>query len=131
VAKKHNLPFDKVGGTLVLNRRLLTSNAFTELKPTDKVLITLLQLHWRNDKPVSYGVREAAKKIPCSINTAGKSFSKLQEHGFIECVEQSQFSSRLGSRARDWRLTWLPYLDQPPTNEWEQWRITNSVNGIK
>ena len=125
MAKKHNLPFDKLGGTLVINRRVLISDAYTELKPTDKVLMTLLQLHWRNNKPVSYGVREASEKIPCSINTACKGFSKLQEYGFIECVEQSQFNSRLGSRARDWRLTWLPYQDKPPTNDWEQWRPTN------
>ena len=123
--KKGSLPFDKRGGTLAINRRLLNSEAYKFLKPTDKVLMLLLHEQWRNEKPVSYGVREAAKKIPCSINTASKCFTTLQNLGFIECVEQSQFNTRTGSKARDWRLTWLPYQDRPPSNSWEQWKGEN------
>ena len=122
---KRALPFDKRGGTLAINRRMLNSEAYKTLKPTDKVLMLLLHEQWRNEKPVSYGVREAAQKIPCSINTASKAFNTLQKHGFIECVEQSLFNSRTGSKARDWRLTWLPYIDKPPTNEWEKWQTKN------
>jgi len=118
--KKSALPFDKRGGTLAINRRMLNSEAYRALKPSDKVLMLLMHEQWRNEKPVSYGVREASAKIPCSINTASKSFATLQQLGFIECVEQSQFNSRLGSRARDWRLTWLPYMGKPPTNEWDK-----------
>lgn len=119
--KKKSLPFDKRGGTLAINRRLLNSVAYSALKPAAKVLMILLHEQWRNDRPVAYGIREAAKKIPCDEKTATKNFNRLQEVGFIECVDQSQFNSRTGSKARDWKLNWMPYLDKPPTNEWEKW----------
>jgi len=123
--KKNALPFDKRGGTIAINRNLLNSTAYKELKPVDKVLMLLLHEQWRNDRPVAYGLREASKKIHCSINTASKAFETLRQRGFIECVEESQFNSRAGSKARDWRLTWLPYLNKAPSNEWEKWKPEN------
>jgi len=120
--KKKALPFDKRGGVLAINRRMLNSDAYKTLKPYDKVLLLLLHEQWRNERPVAYSVREAEKKIPCNIKTASKSFNKLQEVGFIVCKEQSLFNSRTGSKAREWRLTWLPYQDNEPTNDWEKWR---------
>ena len=118
--KKSSLPFDKRGGILVINRRLLNSEAYATLKPAPKVFMLLLHEQWRNEKPVSYGVREAAKKIHCNVNTAAKSFKALEDAGFIQCVEQSNFNSKLGSKARDWRLTWLPYMNKEPSNEWDK-----------
>ena len=119
--KKSSLPFDKRGGSLVINRRLFNSEAYTSLKPTAKVLMLLLQEQWRNEKLVSYGIREAATKIPCDKKTAMKCFCSLEEAGFIECVNPAQFNSgKLGSHARDWRLTWLPYMSKVPSNEWEK-----------
>ena len=119
--KKNSLPFDRSGGTLVINRRMLNSDAYTVLKPYDKVLLLLLQEQWRNDRPVAYGVREAAAKIPCDEKTAVKSFIRLFESGFIVMAEESLFNSRTGSKAREWRLTWMPHLGKAPTKEWEQW----------
>lgn len=119
--KKQALPFDKRGGTVVICRYLLNSEAYAALRPQAKVLIQLMHEHWQNSKPVSYGVREAAKKIPCDDKTVMKCFDALQELGFIECVGQSKFNSgKAGSHARDWRLTWLPYKSEKPTNEWDK-----------
>lgn len=123
--RKQALPFDKRGGVIAVNRRMLNSPAYLSLTPQQKVLLILLQEQWRNDRPVAYGVREAAAKIPCNANTASKAFKALQSRGFIECVEQSQFNSRTGSKAREWRLTWLPFMDKKPTNEWEEWSNEN------
>lgn len=118
--KKQKLPFDKRGGVIVLPRRVLESSNYQKLTPQSKVLITLLQLHWRNDKSVDYGVREAAKKIPCSEKTASKSFHQLEELGFVTCVEYALFNSRTQSRSRSWRLEWLPFENKPPNNLWEK-----------
>ncbi len=115
------LPFDSKGGVIVIPARMLRSNTYLSLKPQAKVLIALLHLHWSNNKPVDYGIREAAAKTPCDRKTAIKAFNQLQKHGFIECVENSMFNSRTHSRSRGWRLTWLPYHDRKPTHEWEQW----------
>jgi hypothetical protein len=119
------LPFDRKGGMLAINRRMLNSPAFMSLRAQQKVLIFLLHEQWRNDKPIAYSVREAAEKIPCKLNTACKAFAVLAERGFICCVELSQFNSRHGSRAREWRITWMPFNYDAPTNDWEQWRPNN------
>lgn len=118
--RSKRLPFDSKGGVIVMPSRMLKSNAYLSLKPQAKVLVTLLQLHWSNSKPVDYGIREAAAKTPCDRKTAIKAFKQLREHGFIECVEQSMFNSRENSRSRGWRLTWMPYHGREPTNEWEK-----------
>lgn len=117
--KRQSLPFDKRGGSIVINRRMMGSSAYRSLNPQAKVLMLLMQEHWSNIEPVSYSVREAAAKIPCDVKTARKALTLLQEHGFIVCIEESLFNSRTGSKARDWRLTWLPYVDKAPTNNWE------------
>jgi len=117
--KKQHLKFDKRGGVLIIGRRLMNSEAYSALRPASKVLMLLMQEHWSNDKPVSFSVREAAKKIPCDTKTAQKCFNALMDVGFIECTNQSDW---LRGKARNWRLTWMPYTEKEPTNEWEKWR---------
>jgi hypothetical protein len=79
-----------------------------------------MQIHWRPYTPVDYGLREAEEKIPCARNTASKVFKELREAGFIDMVDESLFNSRTQSKSRTWRLTWMPYNDRPPTNNWEK-----------
>jgi len=123
--KKHTLPFDNRGGVLILSMRMIKSSTYQSLTPHAKVLLTLMQIHWRNDKLVDYGVREAAKKIPCDPKTVTKAFNQLQERCFITCMELSFFSSRTQSKSRIWRLEWLPYNNNPPVNTWENWTNEN------
>lgn len=117
--KKQSLPFDRQGGTLAIPRRLVESPSYLALSPFAKCLLVLLHLHWRNEKPVDYGIREAMHKVPCSKPTAMKAFQELQDRGFITKVDESLFNSRTQSRARTWKLNWLPYMDKPPTREWD------------
>lgn len=124
--KKNPLPFDRRGGRIVVQRRLLESDAYLELSAQAKVLMSLMQIHWRPDKPVAYGVREAQQKIPCAKVTAQKAFSELVEAGFIVKVDESLFIDRTQSKSRTWRLTWLPWTNKPPTNNWEKNRCTGS-----
>ena len=119
--KKSQQPFDSEGGVTVIQRRLLDSDNYLTLSPHAKALIPLLQTHWKPDKYVDYGVREAQKKIPCARKTAMKSFDELQERGFITCMELAFFSSRTECKSRAWRLEWLPYNYQEPLNTWEDW----------
>ncbi|HDZ07509.1 MAG TPA: hypothetical protein ENH93_07590 [Pseudohongiella sp.] len=99
---------------------MYTSPAWLALSPAATKLMSLLHIHWKNDKPVDYGVREAMEKIGCAKGTARRAFEELQRSGFIEMVDESLFSSRSQSKARTWRLTWLPFKDGLPTNEWEK-----------
>lgn len=100
-------------------RRMLDSTAYLALSPQAKVLMLLMQVHWRPDQPVGFGVRQAEQSIPCSHKKAMKTFHELEEAGFIVMVDASLFCSRTQSKTRTWRLTWLPWNSRPPTNDWE------------
>lgn len=113
------LPFDKIGGRVVIQRRLLVSDAYLKLPAQAKALISLMQVHWRNDKYVAYGVREAAVKIPCDRKTAMKAFDSLVAAGFIAEEGGFYFDNRQQRKSRSWRLTWLPFDYGAPTNDWE------------
>lgn len=123
-AKKQKLPFDKRGGVLVLSAHLLTSPEYLALTANAKALIPQMQIHWRLEKPVDFGVREAAEKLGCSKDTASRVFKELAGAGFIKEAGESLFDSRYGSKTRSWYLTWMPYgtpdNPMPPTNDWEK-----------
>lgn len=110
---------------MVVSRGMRESVAYESMPPVAKVLMDLLHLQWRNDEPVAYGVREAAKKIGCKSDTAGKAFKILRERGFIICVNESMFNSSTGSKTREWRLTWMPFEWKKPTHDWEKWQSQN------
>ena len=123
--KRPKLGYDQRGGVLAVSRAMRESKAYESMPATAKVLMDLLQIQWRNDRPVSYGVRESAKKIHCSLTTASSAFQILMERGFIVCHSESLFNSRNGSKAREWRLTWMPFELENPTHNWEKWKPEN------
>lgn len=100
--------------------------------PMSRLLMVYLQMHWKIDKPVSYGVREAAKKLNCTANTACKLFNDLHEKGFIRLNEESIFNIWKGSKPREWRLTWCPYGNGNfPTDEWKGYGKNDEVKNGK
>ncbi|MFV3305800.1 hypothetical protein ACNFBT_11020 [Pseudomonas sp. NY15181] len=128
MAKKSNLPFDKRGGVVAIQRRLLSSPEYLALTAQAKVLLTLLQRHWSPAGPVGFGVRQAEEEIPCSRTLAMRAFKELEEAGFIVLVDDSLFCSRTQSKTRTWRLTWLPcWRNRGPTNDWEDRRVSIST----
>ncbi|HIO30261.1 hypothetical protein [Marinobacter salarius] len=117
---KNPLPFDRVGGVVAIQRRLLASPAYLGLTPYAKALITLMQRHWSARDPVGFGVRQAEREIPCSRLIAMRTFKELQAKGFIVLVDESLFCSRAQSKTRTWRLTWMPcWRNRAPSNDWE------------
>ena len=125
---KSSLPFDKLGGTVVIQRRLLKSDAYLGLSPQAKALVHLMHVYWRPFEPVGYGVREAEHCIPCCRRIAMRAFRELQASGFIVMVEESLFCSRAKSKTRTWRLTWMPWNCIAPTNEWEPKRALPTIS---
>jgi len=119
--KKPKLGYDRRGNVMVVSIEMRKAYVYESMPATAKVLMDLLQIHWRNERPVAYGVREAAEKIGCTRNTACKAFKTLEERGFIACLNQSLFNSQTGSKTREWRLTWMPFDYKNPTHEWEKW----------
>ncbi len=123
--KKQHLPFDKRGGRIVMCRHLIESKNYQTLSTHARCLMVLLQVQWRNDKAVDYGVREAEVRLGCNRKTVMKAFNLLMERGFIICTEQSLFSTRTQSKSRSWQLTWLPFNFNDPVNTWENWSEIN------
>ena len=118
--KKNALPFDRSGGMVAIQRRLLSSPAYLGLSPYAKALIMLMHRHWSPSGPVGFGVRQAEQEIPCARRTAMRTFKELEEAGFIVKVDESLFCSRTQSKTRTWRLTWMPcWRNRSPTNDWE------------
>jgi len=119
--RKNILPFDKTGGTVVIQRRLVKSDAYLGLSAQAKALLHLMHVYWTPNGPVGFGVREAEQSIPCSRKVARRAFHELQDAGFIVMVAESLFCSRTESKTRTWRLTWLPcWRNRAPTNDWEK-----------
>ncbi len=123
MAKRSKLPFDSAGGRVVTQRRMLDSPAYLKLSAQAKALIPLMHRYWNPNEPVGYGVRQAQEEIPCSRTLALRVFDELVKAGFIVMVDESLFCSRAQSKTRTWRLTWLPYQQRAPTNDWEHSRI--------
>ncbi|MCR6651803.1 MAG: hypothetical protein NVV73_10090 [Cellvibrionaceae bacterium] len=125
--KKSSLPFDKRGGAIVIQRRLLESRAYLKLSLHARCLMVHMQCHWRNDKSVDFSTRTAATLLSCDRRLAMKAMSELEAAGFIRMEGLSFFNSRTGSKARSWILTWLPFMDRPPTNDWEKISISTGT----
>lgn len=66
-----------------------------------------------------FSVKRAKDALGVSKPTAIKAFDELSNKGFIDLVNQHEW---LNGRAREWRLTYLPYKGREPTDEWEDWR---------
>ena len=120
--KKRKLGFDQRGGVIVFSRAMLESSVYETMPLAPKMLMILLQAQWRSFGPVSYGVREAASKLGCTLSTACGAFRTLQERGFIVCINESLFNSKTGSQTRRWRLCWMPFDGKNPGHEWEKWQ---------
>lgn len=128
MSKKSRLPFDKAGGAVVIQRRMLSSPAYLGLSAQAKVLMTLMQRHWTPAGPVGFGVRQAQDEIPCSRTLALRVFDELAQAGFIVMVDESLFCSRSESKTRTWRLTWMPcWNNRAPTNDWEKPQVSIST----
>lgn len=119
-SKKPRIEYDGDGGVIRMQRRLLSSPAYLALSPQAKALLHLMHQHWRYTEPVAFGVREAQRLIPCSRKKAMRCFNDLQDGGFIKLVDESLFCSRTQSKARTWRLTWMPFVGVGYTNDWEK-----------
>ncbi len=119
--KGHKQPMDNRNGLLMVPITVIQSTNYQTMYPYAQRLMLLMQVHWRGDSPIAFGIREAAKLLNCNKRTAMKAFKELQERGFILMIDESMFNSRTQSRARTWHLTWMPHNWHEPTREWEKW----------
>jgi hypothetical protein len=77
-----------------------------------------------NNGRIPYSVREAAKALNASYQTAMRSLQLLQDRGFIVCMKRGAFSLKAAPSASEWRLTEYNN-DTPPehaTKDFMRWR---------
>jgi hypothetical protein len=95
-----------------LDHRILTSNAYRALTPNARSLLVELVMIYNgeNNGSLYLSVRDAAHRMGVAdLKAASRAFDDLMALGFIEVTQESRFvPTSETSRARCWRLTWLP-----------------------
>lgn len=96
-----------------LDYRILTSNAYRALSPNARSLLVEVAMLYNGDNNGSLylGVRDAAHRLGVAdLTAASRAFDDLMALGFLQMTQDAHFAIKAGetSRARCWRLTWLP-----------------------
>ena len=107
---------------------LMNSPAWKSLSPTARcVEMELKKLYnGRNNGDIYLSVREAAKRVGVSPNTAQKALYELVDRGFIIPKQKGSFGWKKGV-ATSWILTEEKYNDALPTKNFMRWEPTPSI----
>lgn len=92
---------------------MLNSNAYRALSPNARSLLVELTMldNGANNGSLYLSVRDAAYRLGVAdLTAASRAFDDLAALGFIEMTKDAHFKVKAAdtSRARCWRLTWLP-----------------------
>jgi hypothetical protein len=92
---------------LQLRHWLLRSPAWCSLTGNARALYIEIAMRYNgsNNGRIPYSVREAAKALNVSFQTAMRSLQLLQNRGFIVCTRKGAFSLKAAPSASEWRLT--------------------------
>ena len=110
--------FKVTGGVIVQPLLMLDSLAYQNLSAKSVKLLSLMQRHWREDKAIDYVITQVTRSLKCSRSTASALLTELQDYGFIVLVDEADFYA---NKARSWRLTFRPFLNKEPSNDWKYW----------
>jgi hypothetical protein len=109
-----------------LDHRLLESSAYRALSPNARALLVEFTRmdNGSNNGALWLSVRDAAALMGVvNTKTASAAISELQDMGWIAMTKDAHFRVKAAdtSRARCWRLTWLPLPKrQGPTNDYQE-----------
>jgi len=59
---------------MVVSRAMRESNSYESMSPTAKVLMDLLQMQWRNDRPVAYVYVKRVKRLDVNLKPLVKRY---------------------------------------------------------
>ena len=79
----------------------------------------------KNNGSLWLSVKDAVDRLGITdARPAIRSFELLQLVGLIAMTKEAHFSIKASetSRARCWRLTWLPFDGKPPSNDWRDYQ---------
>lgn len=116
MARKFKSKVDRSGQFHRIYRDMFESDAYRSLRCVERCLLHelhALYLPSRND--VFLSVRDAALRLSVHKDTASKAFHVLEKTGFIRLTRGELWQQKL---SREWRLTFEPYKDREPTDNW-------------
>ena len=124
--------YRRQGGFIVKHREWLESSAYRDLSLTARCLLDeFLLVHQRapnQNGRLGLSVEKAAPRLGICENTAGPAFHELLAHGFIALGNEAVW---VAGKAREYRLTFLPYNGREPTDEWRDWTPDDPVVPVR
>jgi hypothetical protein len=107
---------------VMLQHWLLRSAAWQSLSPVARcLLIEVWQCHnGQNNGRISFSVREAAKRLRISKDTAAKAFGELETKGFLKARQRGSFTYKQ-RHATEWILTAECLNDELPSKDFMRW----------
>jgi len=111
---KRKPSFRRRDGVLGIPRIMVRSPAYRDLPALARAAIIELQDVYRGGA-VHMSTRRLAERLGVDQSTAARSLTALLESGFLEVLSESD---RLGRRAREYRLTWMPFEGREAGDEY-------------
>jgi len=106
------------GKFLRLPHEIYDGSAFKTLNHGDIVVLLLLlrKFNGHNNGAIALGVREAAAKCDCSMTTACRALSRLQQAGLIVATYKGHMVSDFGrpNAPTRWRVTFIENVQGQP-----------------
>jgi hypothetical protein len=130
MSKRNRRRKDFVSRFVGLEHIVLNSLAFQSLSGDAVKLLLLVSArhNGENNGSISFSVREAAAKLPCTPNTAARRFQELQSHGFLVAETKGAFSVKM-KKATTWRITLYPSAGgKPATRDYARWNPSNAAH---
>ena len=121
MGKSKSKTFQRKGGYFSIDRAVYTSPAFTSLSCTERAVLLQLVFHYvpKSSERIVMSSRQLASCIGINKDTAAKALRRLVDVGLIDVVSESKW---IYSLARVYRLTFKPYQNRIPTDEWSKYQ---------
>ncbi|MEP3630553.1 MAG: hypothetical protein ABJN04_11165 [Hyphomicrobiales bacterium] len=122
-----------------LIRNTMETPAWRALSPVAQALYPWLKLEWRsgdynNNGKISLSVRQAAKGLGITPNTAAKAFQDLQQKGFIVVTEPAHLGIEGKAKCPNYELTELTMPNSEKTEGrklYKEWRPGHGFPVVK
>ena len=102
---------------------MLNSEAYRSIHPCAVTILIELKkrYHGANNGFIGLSVREAARVIGGSQNTAIKYINQLVDRGFIRISQKGEFRVKV-RHSTEYILTEYPFQNQKPTKDFMKWK---------
>ena len=108
-------------GFIKITHQMFDNINYIKLSSSAKTVLLLFirRYNGMNNGEIGVGIAEGAKLCNLSKNTFSKASHELIDKGFIKVKTKGMFTYKL---ATTYILTFLNYNNNPPTNEWKEYK---------